>query len=94
MEPEGSLPGSEETVTGPHLSQMIPVHILFLQDHYSNINLYNSQEVSYLRNFLLKFCIFFYILHVCYISQSSRPPLFDHPNNISRRVQIMKLHIM
>jgi hypothetical protein len=34
------------------------------------------------------------LLHACHMSKPPHPPWFNHPNNIRRRIQVMKLIIM
>jgi hypothetical protein len=76
------------------LNHVEPVHIL--TTHLSNIHFniilpFTPKMVSHLQVFRLKFVCISHFSNVHYMPCPSHPPLFDHPNNIQLRVQIMKL---
>jgi hypothetical protein len=101
VEPDGSLPHSQQPALVPVLNQIKPVHTLpycFLNIHF-NIILQTaplSSKWSFSSGFPTKPCMHLSSLHTCYMSRPSHPALFesDDPNNTWWAVQIMKLLIM
>jgi hypothetical protein len=89
MEPEGSLPRSQEPSTGPIFSQIDPVHTIssYLSKIYFNIVhpptslscffLLASPSISYMHSSYP---------HSCYMPFLSHPPLLDHSNYTWRRI--------
>jgi hypothetical protein len=101
MEPEGSSLCSQEPTTGPYPeSDESNSHrtILFFCNIYSNIIL-SCMPASSEWSLTFRFpnqnivCIS-HLFHTHYMSRTSHPPWFDHPNNIWWSVQVMKLLIM
>jgi hypothetical protein len=97
MEPEGSLPCSQEPATG--LSQMNTVHTIssYFSKIYFNIILspkpMSSQwSLSFWLSHQNPIC-FLRLPHTCYMPCPSHPAWLDHSNYIWRRVRIMELII-
>jgi hypothetical protein len=96
MEPEGSIPNSQNLCTCPYpeLDQSSPHHpippiILTLSNH-PRLDLPSGLLPSdFITNNLYAF-LFSFVLH----DPPSHPPHFNYSNNTWRRVQIMKLFIM
>ena len=99
MEPEGSLPHSQESSKRPYLeadqsSPCPPFHLLKI-----HFNIRPSMPGSSKCSLSLRFprqnpvctCP---LPHTCCIPHPSNSSWFDHPNNIWRGVQIIKLLIM
>jgi hypothetical protein len=97
---QSSLPSSQEAATEPILSRMDLVYTcrpislrstLTLSFHLCLV----FQVVSSFQIFIKNACISHQSLsHSFYISRPSHPPLFNHPNNDWRRVQILKYHFV
>ena len=100
MEPEDSLPYSQESATCPYpephkYSRCPPFHVLKIQ---FNITL-PSRPGPYKWSLSLRFThqnpIYTSpLLHTCYMTHPSHSSRFDHPNNIWWAVQIIKLLTM
>jgi hypothetical protein len=84
VEPEGSLPCSQETPIGPYSKPDVSnpqLPTLFLKDpfsYYSPIYVYIFQVVSSRQVSPTKILYTFLICHACYITRPSHPPWFDH----------------
>jgi hypothetical protein len=101
MEPEGSIPNSQELSNCFHiLSQTNSVHISpsRLSKIHPNIIHPPTFWFSYRP---LSFCLFLQqcicvslLPHLCYLSHPSHPPRLDYFNCIWRKVQIRKLLVM
>jgi hypothetical protein len=96
MQPEGSLPCSQGSSTGPYPEPDNPVHTTqsyLSKIHFTNFHLPTSWFSQ--MSFLLAFPSISYIHssspHSCYLSCPSRPLLLGHSNYTCRRVQVMKL---
>jgi hypothetical protein len=98
MEPEGSLPCSQEPSTGPYpeLDRSSPYHSTYVR----SILTLSTQPCLGLPSgvFLLAFPPISYMHfsspHSCYMPCSFHPTWVDYSNYIWRRVQVMKLLIM
>jgi hypothetical protein len=90
MEPNGSLPCSQEFVTGPCPQRDQSVHfspsILILTSHL-HLGLPSSPVPS---GFPTKIRVYIPLLfHVCHMPWLSHPPLFDRSNDNWRRVHVL-----
>jgi hypothetical protein len=100
MEPEGSLPCSQEPSTGPYPEpdQSSPYHpILSLVRSILMLSTYLHLGLPS-GFFPLAFppisCMYSSSPHSCYMPRPSHPPWCTHTNYIWQRVQVMKLLIM
>jgi hypothetical protein len=99
MEPEDSLPCSQQPTTGhcpkpDAFSLHLPTHYPKI---YSNIIFHlrlGLHVVSSLLVFRLQFLCISNFSHACYTSRPSHSPWLNHPNNMCCSVQFMKLLVM
>jgi hypothetical protein len=72
-----------------------PVRICTVVSATINFNIILRHTTTYfLQAFQSNFCMHFIFPDMCYMSQTIQPFWFDHPGNISRGVQILKLLTM
>jgi hypothetical protein len=98
MEPEASLPCSQEPATGPYLNQMHTIFNLppdFLRSILIFLSMPRSFEWSLSFRFSdQKFVCISNLYHACYMPRPCLPPRFDNPNNIWSRIRIVKILIV
>jgi hypothetical protein len=89
MEPEGSSLCSQDPVTGS-----FPESIHILQSYSYLIKAHFDTILPCTLSFLMSLLCKFHLAHASCLPRPSHLPLFDNPNNIWRRVQIMKLIVI
>jgi hypothetical protein len=98
MEPEGSIPHSQEPSTGPYpeLYQSNPHHPI-LKIHFDIVHTPTSWSSQWSLSFWLshQYSTSIPLLpYSCYMPRQSNPSWLDHSNYTWRRVQVMKLLVM
>jgi len=98
MEPEGSLPHSQEAATcscsETSIQSMPSSHFLNINFNIILLSMSGVSKWSLYLRFPHQNPVYACLLHTCYIPRPSHSPWFDHPNNIGSAVQIIQLLIM
>jgi hypothetical protein len=95
MEPEGSLPRSQESSTGPYPKpdRFNPYHPILTKIHFNTVHpptsWFSQWSLSFWISHQYPICI--PLLHSFYMPCSSHPPWLDHSNYAWRRVQVMNV---